>query len=115
MGAYLQKMLKVCGALVVEVPFQKVWHPDHFVAFSGRLASVLNACWGNQFDNLVRLLSRLRDFTVSRGWGSAEDAGTTCSSEGVLPRSRESVSGSFQPVRTARSFAGGTWSTSTEG
>ncbi|PFH31301.1 putative O-acetylserine (thiol) lyase 2 [Besnoitia besnoiti] len=50
-------MLKVCGALVVEVPFNKVWHPDHFVAFSGRLASVLNACWGNQFDNLANKLS----------------------------------------------------------
>ncbi|PHJ25312.1 o-acetylserine lyase 2 [Cystoisospora suis] len=48
-----KKMLKVCGALVVEVPFQKVWHPDHFVAYSGRLASVLNACWGCQFDNLA--------------------------------------------------------------
>ncbi|EPT25274.1 putative O-acetylserine (thiol) lyase 2 [Toxoplasma gondii TgCatPRC2] len=50
-------MLKVCGALVVEVPFHKVWHPDHFVAFSGRLASVMNACWGNQFDNLANQLS----------------------------------------------------------
>ncbi|CBZ56285.1 Cysteine synthase, related [Neospora caninum Liverpool] len=52
-----EDMLKVCGALVVEVPFHKVWHPDHFVAFSGRLASVLNACWGNQFDNLANQLS----------------------------------------------------------
>eukprot|EP00922_Rhytidocystis_sp_ex-Travisia-forbesii_P005769 GHVS01008389.1.p1 GENE.GHVS01008389.1~~GHVS01008389.1.p1 ORF type:complete len:257 (-),score=101.50 GHVS01008389.1:337-1107(-) len=49
--------LLACGALLVEVEPQKVWHPNHFVAFSGRLAKTLNAFWAQQFDNINNRLS----------------------------------------------------------
>eukprot|EP00920_Eleutheroschizon_duboscqi_P021327 GHVT01050167.1.p2 GENE.GHVT01050167.1~~GHVT01050167.1.p2 ORF type:complete len:176 (-),score=30.12 GHVT01050167.1:643-1170(-) len=48
-----QEMMRICGCLLVEVPFAKVWHPDHFVTFSRRLAKKMDAVWGGQFDNLA--------------------------------------------------------------
>eukprot|EP00920_Eleutheroschizon_duboscqi_P021321 GHVT01050161.1.p1 GENE.GHVT01050161.1~~GHVT01050161.1.p1 ORF type:complete len:391 (-),score=48.14 GHVT01050161.1:1205-2377(-) len=48
-----KEMMRICGCLLVEVPFAKVWHPDHFVTFSRRLAKKMDAVWGGQFDNLA--------------------------------------------------------------
>eukprot|EP00922_Rhytidocystis_sp_ex-Travisia-forbesii_P066225 GHVS01098311.1.p1 GENE.GHVS01098311.1~~GHVS01098311.1.p1 ORF type:complete len:448 (+),score=55.21 GHVS01098311.1:333-1676(+) len=44
--------LLACGCLLVEVAGQKIWHPNHFVSFSGRLAKTLNGFWAQQFDNI---------------------------------------------------------------
>lgn len=52
--------LRACGAFLVEVPPQKVWHPDHFVKFSGRLAKHLGGFWAQQFDNKTNRLSHYK-------------------------------------------------------
>mmetsp|Transcript_45205 Transcript_45205/g.127654 ORF Transcript_45205/g.127654 Transcript_45205/m.127654 type:complete len:442 (-) Transcript_45205:207-1532(-) len=46
-------LLRQLGVQLVEVPPQKVWHPNHFVKLSGRLAERIGGFWANQFDNVA--------------------------------------------------------------
>lgn len=52
-----RRLLRVLGAIVLPVPFQKITHPNHYVSLAGRLAEKLGGFYCGQFDNKANRLA----------------------------------------------------------
>lgn len=55
---FAQNVLRMLGAIVLPVPFQKVSHPNHYTRIAARVAKHLGGFYCGQFDNIVSTASR---------------------------------------------------------